>query len=399
MKWDDTLFCGDNLEILREYIPDECVDLAYIDPPFFSNRDYAIIWGDEAERRSFEDTWEGGIESYIAWMDPRLRELRRVLKEDGSIYVHCDWHASHRLRRLLDDIMGAVNFQNEIIWYYRGGGVSKHRFARRHDNIYFYSKTSKSRFYPDMVRTPYSEDSQDRLKYKARAFRGNKVYDTYKPHPEGKHPDDVWIIQPIMPSAKERLGYPTQKPEKLLAKIINASSREDDLVLDCFCGCGTTLAVAHRLNRRWIGVDISYTAIELVKERLAKLGVTKPQEVGMPTTVEDALRLQPFDFQTWMLKRLHAYASPKKTGDLGIDGFTYFKQHPIQIKKVEHIGRNVIDNFHAAMVRLSKAKGYIIGISFTKGALAEISRLKVEEGLVIVPVTLDEVMKDYRIEE
>ncbi len=221
MKWDNTLFCGDNLEIMREYIPDECADLIYIDPPFFSKRDYAIIWGDEAEIRSFEDTWEGGIESYIAWMNPRIREIRRVLKPDGVMYLHCDWHASHRLRKLLDDIMGAANFQNEIVWYYRGGGVSKKRFARRHDNIYYYSKSSKVNFYIDAVREPYSKDTEERLRYKARAFRGDKVYDSYEAHPGGKHPDDVWLIQPIMPSAKERLGYPTQKPEKLLEKIRN----------------------------------------------------------------------------------------------------------------------------------------------------------------------------------
>ncbi len=399
MKWDNTLFCGDNLEILREYIPDECVDLIYIDPPFFSNRDYAIIWGDEAEIRSFEDTWEGGIESYIAWMDPRVRELRRVLKPNGSMYIHCDWHASHRLRTLMDNIMGALNFQNEIIWYYRGGGISKKRFARRHDNIYYYSKSTEVNFYPDEVREPYSKDSEERLKYKARAFRGERVYDTYEPHPAGKHPDDVWLIQPIMPSSKERLGYPTQKPERLLEKIIKASSKEDDIILDCFCGCGTTVAVAEKLKRRWIGIDISYTAIELVKERLSKIGVEKPNEIGMPTTVNGALRLKPFDFQAWILKRLHAYPSPRKTGDLGIDGFTYFKQLPIQIKKSKSVGRNVVDNFYAAMKRQEKNKGYIIAESFTKGTIAEVNRLKIDESVEIVLVKLEEIMSGYRIEE
>jgi len=399
MKWDNTLFCGDNLEILREYIPDECVDLIYIDPPFFSNRDYAIIWGDEAEIRSFEDTWEGGIESYIAWMDPRIRELRRVLKADGSMYIHCDWHASHRLRTLMDNIIGALNFQNEIIWYYRGGGISKRRFARRHDNIYYYSKSTEVNFYPDEVREPYSKDSEERLKYKARAFRGERIYDTYEPHPAGKHPDDVWLIQPIMPSSKERLGYPTQKPEKLLEKIIKASSKENDLILDCFCGCGTTLAVAEKLKRHWIGIDISYTAIELIKERLAKIGIEKPNEIGMPTTVNDALRLKPFDFQAWILKRIHAYPSPRKTGDLGIDGFTYFRQLPIQIKKSKSVGRDVVDKFYAAMKRQEKNKGFIIAVSFTKGTIAEVNRLKIDESVEIVLVTIEQIMSGYRIEE
>jgi len=399
MKWDNTLFCGDNLDVLREYIPDESVDLIYIDPPFFSNRDYAIIWGDEAEVRSFKDTWEGGMESYIAWMNPRLRELKRVLKNDGSIYIHCDWHASHRIRRLLDDVMGAANFQNEIIWYYRGAGISKRRFARRHDNIYFYSKTSVNKFFPNEIRTPYAEATVERFSHYIGNVRGERDYGQQELHPEGKHPDDVWLIQPIAPSARERLGYPTQKPERLLDRIIRASSQEGDLILDCFCGCGTTMAVAQMLNRRWIGVDISYTAIELVKERLNRLGIERPKVVGMPTTVSDAHRLQPFDFQTWILKRLHAYASPKQTGDLGIDGFTYLKQLPIQIKKSEHIGRNVIDNFRAAMNRLDKKRGFVIGLSFTRGAIAEVSRLGTEEDIEVLLINLEEIMSGYRLEE
>jgi len=398
MPFENTLFCGDNLEILREHIPDESVDLIYIDPPFFSNKHYAVIWGDEAEVRSFQDTWEGGIESYIGFMEVRLLELRRVLKPDGSIYVHCDWHASHRLRMLLDKVFGENNFLNEIIWYYRGGGVSKKYFGRRHDNIYYYAKSEENRFYPDAVRMPYSEESLDRLRYKARAFRGSKVYDNYQANPEGKHPDDVWEIQPVMPSAKERLGYPTQKPERLLERIIAASSKEQDLILDCFCGCGTSLAVAQKLGRRWVGIDISYTAIELVRERLGKLGV-RPPIVGMPTTVDDALRLQPFDFQTWILKKLHAYASPRKVGDMGIDGFTYFRQWPIQIKKSEHIGRNVVDNFYAAMLRQGKEKGFLIGISFGAGAVKEVYRMKNSGEADITLLTLQEVMEDFRIEE
>jgi len=145
--------------------------------------------------------------------------------------------------------------------------------------------------------------------------------------------------------------------------------------------------------------DISYTAIELVKERLAKLGVLKIKEEGMPTTVADALRLKPFDFQSWLLRRLHAYASPKKRSDVVIDGFTYFKHRPIQIKKSEHVGRNVVDNFYAALKRQDKSKGYIIGVSFTRGAVAEVSRLKTEESIEIVLVTLEEIMSGYRMEE
>jgi len=394
----NTLYCGDNLEIMREYIPDECADLIYIDPPFFSKRHYAVIWGDEAERRSFEDTWEGGIESYIGFMEVRLLELRRILKHDGAIFVHCDWHASHRIRTLLDKIFGENRFLNEIIWYYRGGGVSKYYFGRRHDNIYFYAKSDEWFFNPDGARLPYAVATVERFSHHIGNVRGAKDYGEQSLHPEGKHPDDVWELQPIAPSAKERLGYPTQKPEKLLERIILSASREGDVILDAFCGCGTTLAVAQKTNRRWIGIDISYTAIELVKERLGKLGVSSPI-IGMPTTVADALKLQPFDFQTWVLKKLHAYASPRKVGDMGIDGFTYFIQFPIQIKKSEQIGRNILDNFHSAILRQGKKKGFIIGLSFGMGAIKEAHRLKNSEDIEIILVTLQEVMNDYRIEE
>ncbi|MFH0765442.1 MAG: DNA methyltransferase [Calditrichota bacterium] len=399
MSFLNSLFCGDNLEILREYVPDESVDLIYIDPPFFSNRHYAVIWGDEAELRSFEDTWEGGIESYIGFLEPRLLELKRVLKPDGSLYVHCDWHASHRIRLLLDKIFGEQNFLNEIIWYYRGGGVSKKYFARRHDTIYFYAKSCNRFFNQDESRLPYAPTTEELFEYHIGNVNSDRDSEEQELHPTSEYPDDVWQIQPIAPSAKERLGYPTQKPEKLLERIIKASSREGDIVLDCFCGCGTTLAVAHKLHRQWVGIDISYTAIELVKERLERLGVINPPIIGMPITVEDALRLKPFDFQTWILKKLHAYASPKKVGDMGIDGVTYFKQLPIQIKKSEHIGRNVIDNFYAALQRQGKKKGFIIGISFGSGAVKEVHRLKNSEGVEIVLLPLEDVMGGYRIEE
>lgn len=205
------LYCGDCLEVLEKLIEPASIDMIYLDPPFFSNRNYEVIWGDEAEVRSFSDRWEGGIEVYTAWMAERLRACHRVLKPTGSIFLHCDWHASHHLRVALDEIFGRDKFQNEIIWYYRGGGVSKSRFGRRHDTIFWYSMGKKWTFNADPVRTPYSEESLDRLKYEARSFRKDSagqgvVYEGYRPNPLGKLPDDVWIMQPIMPSAKERLA-------------------------------------------------------------------------------------------------------------------------------------------------------------------------------------------------
>ena len=390
----NALFCGDNLEIMREYIPTSSVDLVYIDPPFFSNRNYNVIWGDEAEIRSFKDIWSGGIDSYIAWLEPRFRELQRVLKKNGSIYVHLDWHASHHVRvKLLDEIFGPNNFQNEIIWWYRGGGVSKKRFGRRHDNIFFYSNGAPNTFNVDDVRTAYSQESQERLKYKAQSFRGEKVYNNYEQHPLGKHPDDVWPLQPIMPSSKERYGYPTQKPERLLERIIKASSNQNDVVLDAFCGCGTTMAVAQKLKRKWIGIDISFTAVELVKQRLNTLGAVGFPVIGMPTTIADAKKLEPFDFQNWIMRKIHGYPSRKRSGDLGIDGYTLLNQFPVQVKQQEKVGRPELDKFSSAVRRHGKTKGYLAAFSFTSGASAEAERLSREENINIELVTIKEIIE------
>lgn len=145
------LYRGDNLEILQQ-MPPESVDLIYLDPPFFSNRNYEVIWGDEAEIRSFMDRWEGGIEHYTSWMRPRIEQMHRVLTTTGSFYLHCDWHASHYLKCLVDEIFEYRNFQNEIVWYYRGGGVSPRRWGRRHDVLLFYTKSDKWTFNVDPVR-------------------------------------------------------------------------------------------------------------------------------------------------------------------------------------------------------------------------------------------------------
>ncbi|HUT04820.1 MAG TPA: DNA methyltransferase, partial [bacterium] len=367
-----TLYYGDNLEVLRLHVKDESVDLVYLDPPFKSDQNYNVLFAERngtrspAQIKAFKDTWTWDLEAaeafeevverggkvsetmqgfrkllgdsdmlaYISMMAPRLIELRRVLKSTGSIYLHCDSTAGAYLRLLMDAVFGPQNLQNEIVWYYRGGGVSKRRFGRRHDVILFYSRkpTANRPFNVDAVRTPYSPDTVERLKYKAKAFRGDKVYDSYEPHPEGKHPDDVWLMQPVMPSARERLGYPTQKPEALLERIIKASSNESDLVLDPFCGCGTTIAVAQRLNRRWIGIDITHLAVTLMKYRLEHTfgeGIKQEYEViGEPVSISGAMQLakeNPYQFQWWALGLLGARPVEEKKGaDKGIDGRLYF---------------------------------------------------------------------------
>ncbi len=399
------LICGDNLEEISK-LPKESVDLIYIDPPFFTHKQYEVVWGDEAEVRSYKDRWDGGIEHYISWLKPRVQAMYEVLKSTGSFYLHCDWHANAHIRIMLDEIFGKENFQNEIVWYYRGGGISKERFGRRHDTIYFYTKSNKWTFNPDEVRTPYSEETLERLKYKARAFRGERVYETYKAHPLGKYPDDVWIMQPIMPSSKERVGYPTQKPEALLERIIKASSNKGDVVADFFCGCGTAIIVAQQLNRKWIGVDISPTAIKVIQRRLDKggertLGALEGvnyEVIGMPTTVEEVKKLEPFEFQNWVvIDKMRANASRKKVGDMGLDGYypksILTEEAGIQVKQSDNVGRNVVDNFETALKRAGYKKGYIVAFSFSKGAYEEVARVKNKEGLDIKLITVKELLE------
>lgn len=389
------LICGDNLEILAT-MEKESVDLIYIDPPFFSNRNYEIIWGDEAEIRSFEDRWEGGINVYINWMKQKVIELHRVLKPTGSFYLHCDWHASHYLKVMCDEVFD--NFQNEIVWCYKSGGASKNRFSKKHDTIFFYTKTNKYNF--------------NLLKEKS-YNRGLKPY-RFKGIEEFK--DDIgwhtivgmkdwWEIDMVGRTSHERLGYPTQKPEALLERIISASSNKEDVVLDAFCGCGTALAVAHKLGRKWIGIDISPSAIALIKNRMNRItgGDDRNYEViGMPQKIDDLRHFKPYEFQYWVINEMHGTGSPRKTGDMGIDGLSFLEHYPIQVKQSESIGRNVIDNFQTAIRRYCKAdsknmKGYIVGFSFGKGAHEEVARVK-KEGIEITLVTVQDILdKKYSI--
>jgi DNA modification methylase len=395
------LYCGDNLERLAQF-PAECIDLVYLDPPFFSNRHYEVIWGDEAEVRSFEDRWEGGIQVYVAWMRERVLELYRVLKPTGSIYLHCDWHAAHYLKQMLDDVFGAnlrgsgAGFQNEIVWYYRGGGVSPNRWGRRHDTIFFYTKGRSWTFNVDPVRTEYSESVLESPPSRYdKSYRGDRIYSGYRPNPLGKHPDDVWPIQPLMPSDRtERLGYPTQKPEALLERIILASSNRGDIVLDPFAGCGTTQVVAQRTGRQWIGIDISPTAVGLMKRRIDKLGGGPIKLVGMPVTIEQLKELKPFEFQNWVIQRMNGTHSPRKSGDMGIDGFSFLEHLPIQVKQSERVGRSVVDNFETAVERTRKHRGIIVAFSFSRGAYEEAARAKAAKGLEIDLVAVKDLLAD-----
>jgi DNA modification methylase len=260
------LILGDNLEILKR-IESETIDLIYLDPPFFSNRNYKVVWGDEGEVRSFRDRWTGGIDQYIAWLKERVLEMHRILKPTGNIFLHCDWHADAYIRvEILDKIFGMKNFVNEIVWCYKSGGATEKHFARKHDNIYLYSKTPRRNKF-----NLTKEKSYMGVGYNT----GNKKVTLYDDS-DGKGPytltnvKDWWEVPMLATSSKERIGYPTQKPEALLQRIIECASNEGDTVLDPFVGGGTTVAVANKLNRKWIGIDQSAQAIKVTEMRLKK---------------------------------------------------------------------------------------------------------------------------------
>jgi site-specific DNA-methyltransferase (adenine-specific) len=372
-NWKNKLYFGDNLDILREHVASESVDLIYLDPPFNSNATYNVLFQEKTGEKSaaqitaFEDTWHWGMESeyayqevvkespqkladlmqamrkflgqndmmaYLAMMAQRMVELHRVLKPTGSIYLHCDPTASHYLKLLMDAVFGSRSFLNEIVWYYRGAGVPKQTRAHRHDILLHYAKKEGQQYFnPDPIRRAYAEATTERFSHYIGNVRGDRDYGVQQLNPLGKHPDDVITdIQPIAPSARARLGYPTQKPEELLEEVIEASSKEGDLILDPFCGCGTTIAVAERLKRRWIGIDITHLAISLMRHRLHDTfgPELSPYEViGDPKDLESARALAEenrYQFEWWALGLVDARpAQDKRKGaDRGIDGYINF---------------------------------------------------------------------------
>lgn len=369
----NTIYCGDCVEVLSRF-KDESVDLIYIDPPFFSGKNYAVIWGDEKEVRAFKDRWKGGskgIHTYIKWMEPRIRECHRVLKPTGSMYLHCDWHANAHLRILMDRIFGIKNFQNEIVWCYRTGGATKKRFSRKHDTIFFYTKSNKWLFNLEKERVYY-----DKAFFVSEKDESGRYYADVLPV-------DFWEIPAVINVSKERLGYPTQKPEALLERIIKASSNPNDMVLDPMCGCGTAIAVAQKLKRQWVGIDVSPTACELMVKRMQTLGFQIKVEdiVGLPKTLKEIKALEWSEFQNWACKKLGGKGNLKKVHDMGIDGWMK-DGSPIQVKQHE-VGRKVIDEFQTAMRRAKQDKGIIVGYKFAPSVYNERDRASLEDGLEI----------------
>jgi len=362
------LYFGDNLEILRKKIEDNSFDLIYLDPPFNSNRNYNVLFKEgmldsPAQIKAFDDSWHWTRESkeafdhlvtktnedisnlmlalekmvghndmlaYLTMMAARLIELHRVLKKTGSLYLHCDPTASHYLKIVLDVIFGKKNFQNEIIWHYRRWTGSANKFLGMHDTLLFYTKKSSGYTFNPQY-TAYTEKSLKRKQNYHTRIKNDDVYVT-SVNKKGVKENDVWLIPVINSQAKERLGYPTQKPEALLEKIIQASSKDGDWVLDPFCGCGTTVAVAEKLKRNWVGIDITTLAISLIKHRLQdQFGLGNKQIFvdGLPTDLAGAKELfkkDPFEFEYWALDLVNAMPAQSKSkdnmrgADKGVDG-------------------------------------------------------------------------------
>ena len=424
----NTLFYGDNLQVLREHIADASVDLVYLDPPFNSNASYNVLFREKsgedspAQIKAFTDTWEWTLETertfeqdivlhpgtpaavkdmitafrqfigrnamlaYLVMMTPRLVELRRVLKPTGSLYLHCDPTASHYLKIVLDAVFGKENFRNEIIWKRQSAHSDSRGYGSIHDTVLFYVKSSSFvwnpiyqsyedsyveqyyRYRDDDGRRFMSADlsaaglqgggyeyewkgvvrvwrapmeTMQRLDEEGRIFytrNGIPRLKRYLDEAKGMPIQDLWNdMESLRSWHKERLGYPTQKPEALLERIIQASSNEGDVVLDPFCGCGTAVAAAHKFNRQWLGIDVTHLAVALMKSRLKTAFNLDPGAdyavVGEPRDVGSARALweqDPYQFQFWAVSLLEAQpqAEQRRGADQGIDGIIYFVDGP-----------------------------------------------------------------------
>ncbi|MCB9183260.1 MAG: restriction endonuclease [Flavobacteriales bacterium] len=422
-----TLYYGDNLGVMREHLKDASVDLIYLDPPFNSKRDYNVLFkspkGEAAEAQitAFEDTWhwnmqaerefeelmhqpntdvaelmralrsflgENDMMAYLTAMAIRLLEMHRVLKNTGSLYLHCDPTASHYLKIVLDGVFGNENFRNEIIWMRAmAKGLTTRALPNNHDTLLCYQRSEESTWHDELMFEAYDEDDldekteakysqvdEDGRRYQLTSLinpnsnRPNLTYEflgitkvwrwtrermqeayanglvvqtaegnvprykRYLDEQRGKPIADVWTdIPPINSQAQERLGYPTQKPLALLERIIQASSNEGDVVLDPFCGCGTAVDAAQKLKRDWIGIDITHLAVSLIEKRMKdRYGAgLKFEVVGTPKDLEaarDLAQRNRYQFQWWATSLVNAqpYQAKKKGPDSGIDGVKYF---------------------------------------------------------------------------
>jgi len=330
-----SVFVGDCKEIFKS-IETESVDMVYLDPPFFTQKMHNLKTRDNSAEYIFSDCWES-IEDYMNFMKERIKECRRVLKKSGSIFLHCDKNASHYLRIILDEVFGAKNFKNEIIWHYKRWTSSKSSLQSQHQTIHFYGKTNDNKF--NTLYTDYSASTNvdQILQERRRDTNGKSIYKTdvegevvWGKEKKGVPLGDVWEIPYLNPKAKERVGYPTQKPILLLERIIEISTDQRDVVLDPFCGSGTTLVAAKLLNRQYIGIDISEDACNMANMRIAN--PLKTTSSLMEKGIGCYLTKTPME--NIILSSLEAISVQRNSG---IDGFLKVHQGgkaiPIKIQK------------------------------------------------------------------
>ncbi len=478
----NTLYFGDNLDVLRQQVKDESVDLVYLDPPFNSSATYNVLFGEQsgtesqAQVEAFRDTWAWGqsaadayedvmrasgdlaiilkgmkawlgqnaMMAYIVMMSARILELKRTLKPTGSLYLHCDPKASHYLKLVLDAVFGHEGFQSEVIWKRTSAHNSAKRWGPVHDVILFY--TMSDDFVWNKVFQAYDVSYTDTFyRYKDDAGRRFRISDLtgagirrgesgaawqgVNPTAKGRHwapqrkfpggdkvpaktlvaldylekigrihwpargdvpgfkrfledmegvqiQDVITDIPPLAAQSKERLGYPTQKPLGLLERIIEASSKPDSVVLDPFCGCGTTVEAAERLGRQWIGIDVTHYAVTLIEARLhAKYPKTKYHVHGRPTDLagaRDLARRDKHQFQWWASWRLGAqtYQESARGADRGIDGNIFFKNGPygdgriiISVKGGENLGVDMVRDLRGVIEREEAEMGILITLA------------------------------------
>ena len=488
------LYYGDNLPILRKHIKDESVDLVYLDPPFNSDRNYNVLFkkrtdedkaGENPQILAFTDTWTWGNDdevvlremlagstpqisdclsalfkilgksdmmSYVVMMAPRLVELHRVLKETGSIYLHCDPSASHYLKVLMDSIFGPTNMISEVIWQRTSGkGDAKRKFGAVHDVLLVYCKDSnsyvfnrqfeigddsyKARFkYDDGDgKGPYraapldSPSTRPNLTYAYKGFsppvkgwrvslelmeqldREGRLIFPKKPtgriarkhflsEQGGGNPvGDVWTdISPLQGSSIEKLGYPTQKPLALLKRIIEASSNPGDVILDPFCGCGTAVISAQTNDRNWIGIDITYLAVELIRQRIEdSFGQDAKFKVfGIPTDSQSAKVLfdeNPFDFERWIVTHIGGHPNDKQVGDKGIDGRIRFwhtvdeiEEMIVSVKGGQQLNPSMMRDLMGTVAALDKPMGLFLCLAKPTPGMIEVAE---SAGLYTHPVS------------
>lgn len=447
------IFCDDNLEIMKK-MDAESVNLIYLDPPYDSNADYTAKYGSDEKHLAFKDTqfkksakkytidicgkcrqrWKiqndgnpyyqcqcgagtndiiqvpgSGIDSYMNFMISRLFEMHRILKNTGTIYIHVDYRTVHYLKVKMDEIFESKHFLGEIIWYHPVGQCTHKFFGKKHDTILCYSKSNNYTFNEEDILIPYTEKELSRYnqtddngqKYCNNSNQTVGKYKTYLKK-SGKNPTDVWQIAPAQ--GKELCDFETQKPEALLERIIKASSNPGDVVLDPFCGSGTTVSVAYKLGRNYIGIDNNYITCNAIKVRLGddkKINtindISDLNNDEIQKNIENIHTMDPFEFQEMVIKMYGGWVNRKKSNDVGVDGW-YRDQFTdqleiIQVKQSNNVGSPIIRLLKGDADREGSKNPICIAYSFTSGAYDIIKSEKLRTGLNIKLITVQDLMR------